>query len=909
MGVPALFRWLSRKYPRIVTSVIEEPDREIDGITYPADFSRPNPNEELDNLYLDMNGIVHPCSHPENRPPPGSEDEMMLEVFRYTDRVVSMARPRKVLMIAVDGVAPRAKMNQQRSRRFRSAKEAKEKDDAKARMVAEMEAMGKIIDDSVKDKRSWDTNVITPGTPFMDKLAKAIRYWVVYKLNTEPGWRDLEVIISDAAVPGEGEHKIMEFIRSQRQSPYYDPNTSHAIYGLDADLIMLGLATHEPHFRVLREDVFFQDRSGPRVCHMCGQPGHQAAQCTGERKIKNGEFDELGSKPIKPEKKPFIWLHVGILREYLDQELFIHNLPFKFDLERAIDDWVFLCFFVGNDFLPHIPSLEIRENGIDKLVNIWRRTLPQGHDYLTLDGTVNIPGMETLLRELGHQEPFIFQKRQEFELRRNGGQPPNRQRQNDEKDSITHSKGANGRRQIVNPRTNEPIVNRYKADIGPTSAPSDIPLVSLADAKKPTFNANVANRSAASYLKAQMLARKKSTVTDAITATSVSAESVTSEETDHTTATEVTKNTETDSTDDVPITSIKRKAEEEAIETGRQTSIPTAAESGDAQATEVKRLKTQDESEPTSASIPVDSSESEDENTDSVRLWEQGYRDRYYTQKFKARTMEERESIRRAVVRSYIEGVCWVLLYYYQGCPSWTWFYPYHYAPFAGDFTDIRDTVITFEKGKPFRPYEQLMGVMPSASAHVLPPLLRPLMTDKESDISDFYPTDFPIDMNGKKMAWQGVALLPFIDELRLLTAINEKYPMLSADEHARNGFGHEAVFVSGHSHVGAEILRLVYSSTSSEENRYSILNPLLSRGLIGAVKRDPSYLPANPRVAFPLNDTDPDTFVSSTLATESVKYSSIEDNTALSAYYAIPIPRVKNKSMLLPGCQPKLTS
>ena len=102
MGVPALFRWLSKKFPKIVSAVIEEQPFEIDGVQYPVDMRKPNPNgEEVDNLYLDFNGIVHPCTHPEDKPPPATEAEMMEDIFAYTDRVVNMARPRKLLMIAV----------------------------------------------------------------------------------------------------------------------------------------------------------------------------------------------------------------------------------------------------------------------------------------------------------------------------------------------------------------------------------------------------------------------------------------------------------------------------------------------------------------------------------------------------------------------------------------------------------------------------------------------------------------------------------------------------------------------------------------------------------------------------------------------------------------------------------------
>ena len=138
-----------------------------------------------------------------------------------------------------------------------------------------------------------------------------------------------------------------------------------------------------------------------------------------------------------------------------------------------------------------------------------------------------------------------------------------------------------------------------------------------------------------------------------------------------------------------------------------------------------------------------------------------GWKDRYYDAKFPGVD----DAGRREVAAAYVEGLQWVMRYYYDGCASWKWFYPHHYAPFAADLAAAIDPgqPADFELARPFRPFEQLMGVLPPRSAHALPEPLAQLMTDPGSEIADFYPEDFALDLNGKKFLWQAVVLLPFI--------------------------------------------------------------------------------------------------------------------------------------------------
>ena len=283
--------------------------------------------------------------------------------------------------MAIDGVAPRAKLNQQRSRRFRSAMD-----------------MAEATKDLPKQDRGsvhvFDSNCITPGTEFMARVSDVIKYMIRKKIKEDPNWRNLKIIFSGHEVPGEGEHKIMSHIREMKNQPDYQPNTRHVMYGQDADLIMLGLVTHEPHFTLLREVVNFG----------FGQDNKNSLK-TVMRFTKQSDFQLL---------------HLSILREYLKLEFASGDQQMNpsaaaVDHERIIDDFVFLTFLVGNDFLPHMPTLDIGDGAFDLIFSTYHEQRKNWNgEYLTHEGSISDPArLESFIKVIGSVETEICEKKEE----------------------------------------------------------------------------------------------------------------------------------------------------------------------------------------------------------------------------------------------------------------------------------------------------------------------------------------------------------------------------------------------------------------------------------------------------------------------------------------------------------------
>ena len=419
MGVPAFYRWLHDTFPRSVTDYREATDASFSDEEWP-----PNANGiEFDNLYLDFNQIVHNATHPSDRPAPPDLPSKLKAIFRILDRLVLAARPRKLLVIALDGVAPRAKMNQQRARRFLAAHERGQEAKAQAQLAQTWGLPAPTA--------PFDHNAITPGTQFMATIAQALRFHLARRAASSPAFGKLSILLSDAATPGEGEHKIASIIREQRNQPGYDPDTTHLLYGLDADLVMIGLATHERRFYILRDWVPLGRQKFAEVCDLCGREGHTASSCTLLQAARAAQTDSQRAAALASHAvdKPLLLLALPTLREYLLHSLRPDAMAAAtttdgeigngsgdasasgddeadgwWDSERIIDDFICLTFLVGNDFIPSLPTLPIPAGGLNIALDAYRSCRRRLGGYLMRGGHVQIATLSAYLTVLAKEE-------------------------------------------------------------------------------------------------------------------------------------------------------------------------------------------------------------------------------------------------------------------------------------------------------------------------------------------------------------------------------------------------------------------------------------------------------------------------------------------------------------------------
>ena len=338
MGVPGLFSYL-RKYNK----------KNDDFSTIKSTL--PNPDEGV-HLYLDFNGAIYQVIKPEIR----TNETLILHVLEYLDNLINIFTYQKMsgeayeadecflmdedidednnisktkqtttdekhqvtkLFLAIDGAPPRAKMEQQRQRRFHSI--CRKKKTAKID-----ELYGNDFD---KSSTNWhiDTNMITPGTEFMEELRTAI----TNHFASSELYRDIEVVFSDWSQPGEGEHKIIRHLEK-----YPTPeDTKTVIYGLDGDLIMLSLSTQMPNLFLLREAY------------------------------------EYGQYAFEHEGFPYLYMDVDCFKIALIKECCgkLMKQPMELmtekEIARFIDDYIVLTMILGNDFMPKIPWISIKQDG------------------------------------------------------------------------------------------------------------------------------------------------------------------------------------------------------------------------------------------------------------------------------------------------------------------------------------------------------------------------------------------------------------------------------------------------------------------------------------------------------------------------------------------------------------------
>ena len=314
MGVPYYFYQIYKKYNDESELMITERD-----ITH----------MKIDHLFFDYNSMIHPCAQQVISTISNldiSENELEKRIIEnciiYTNYILNLLNPLNV-HITIDGVAPKAKINQQRERRYKSCHFK----------ILTNEEDNENTNEECK-KIEWDSNKITPGTFFMKKLKDELTNYI--ELNKSK----FNISISDSDECGEGEHKMMDYI-----SKKLNDKDNICIYGLDADLIMLSMINKKSDKIILLRDNSFNNKLND---------SQRVFTYLDIKKLKISVCNEIRNL---------------FKRELKDNELY--KLQNIFNDNQIINDYVVLCFLLGNDFLEHIPSLNIKDNGINMLLKSY----------------------------------------------------------------------------------------------------------------------------------------------------------------------------------------------------------------------------------------------------------------------------------------------------------------------------------------------------------------------------------------------------------------------------------------------------------------------------------------------------------------------------------------------------------
>jgi 5'-3' exonuclease len=325
-------------------------------------------------FFIDFNSIIHNTAYAILSKEQDVDTHIFTDIIDYVHSLLKICTPNELLYIAIDGVAPCAKMHQQRKRRYMSSFRNNLVNNFKRKNGA------KVIE--------WDSNQITPGTDFMNRLN------VYLKEYFDKNKFDFDVILSGSDEPKEGEHK---FIRYIKDNPVENENGCDVIYGLDADLIMLSLTCNQPRIYLMREMTNFQTIKKP-----------------------DGLSDTA-------KQVCFKYLEIDALRKAIS--LYLYDS----DEIEYMNDYVFMCFLLGNDFLPSFPFLKLRQNALDILCTAYKKAKHDLHDHLirfnkrTEEHEINFEFLKVLLELISkHEDEYITLSTKEYNAcRYNTNRRPN----------------------------------------------------------------------------------------------------------------------------------------------------------------------------------------------------------------------------------------------------------------------------------------------------------------------------------------------------------------------------------------------------------------------------------------------------------------------------------------------------